>query len=172
MVAKSYFRVLLISLLAIIAFASCSDIEPTAKEHLKSIMREYLKNPDTAKLEDVKAVYKSDSLCVLDFKCRAQNSYGGYVSSNMEYIYFQLRDTLGNDVPLECIAKIGTDKNDDFSNTVLESSDDLYNKYIQEGRDSISKDETVKRVALIRCLLKGRQVKDKDDGKKGEDMTL
>ncbi len=83
-------------LLGVLLITSCSNgLEKQAKEQLKKTMKELLKNPDSATLTNVKTELNNDSLCIIHFTCKAQNGFGGYTTSNYEYIYLKFNDKKG-----------------------------------------------------------------------------
>jgi len=80
-------------LMAVLSFISCSSnkenkdsFEEKAKKQMEQTMLEMSKNPETFKINNVKAVISNDSLCVLQFVTRGQNGFGGYSRSEMEYV--------------------------------------------------------------------------------------
>lgn len=54
---------------------------------MKKTMLEMAKNPESVKIDNVKAVISNDSLCVLSFNARGQNGFGEYDRSNYGYYY-------------------------------------------------------------------------------------
>lgn len=54
---------------------------------MKKTILEMAKNPESVKIDNVKTIINNDSLCVLSFNARGQNSFGGYDRSNYEYYY-------------------------------------------------------------------------------------
>ena len=73
--------------MALLSSCGMRDIEQEANEQLKATMREMAKRPDDAKLLNVRTVYKSDSLCILQFNFYGKSAIGLESSSPMEYIY-------------------------------------------------------------------------------------
>ena len=73
--------------LAMLSSCSTKDIEQEANEQLKATMRELAHRPDDATLVNVHTVYKSDSLCIIQFNFNGKNALGMELSIPMEYIY-------------------------------------------------------------------------------------
>ena len=54
------------------------DVESLAKKQAEKTMREIAKNPESISIFDMETIFKADSVCVLHFNQRGQNSFGGY----------------------------------------------------------------------------------------------
>ena len=79
---------ILLLIIASLAFVSCSNsLESKARKQMEKTMLEMAKNPESVKIDNVKTIINNDSLCVLSFNARGQNSFGGYDRSNYEYYY-------------------------------------------------------------------------------------
>lgn len=75
----------------VISFVSCSGgLESKAKKQMKKTMLEMAKNPESVKIDNIKEVISNDSLCVLRYVARGQNTFGGY--TRMNCIYYFLKD--------------------------------------------------------------------------------
>lgn len=88
---------------AVLFMAACTSnvgtiesFESKAKKQMEQTMFEMSKNPETFKIDNVKAVISNDSLCVLHFVTRGQNGFGGYSRSEMEYVLVKDKDKAGN----------------------------------------------------------------------------
>ena len=82
-------RIILYLTLAVALLSSCGtkDIEQEANEQLVLTMKEAVRDPDGGTLVNVRTVYKSDSLCIMQFTLKAKNALGMDMSSPIEYIY-------------------------------------------------------------------------------------
>lgn len=56
------------------------------KKQLNLYVKDNFRNPDAAKLSDIKVVDSSDSLCILNFRFIAENGYGGHVNGKGQFI--------------------------------------------------------------------------------------
>lgn len=159
--------------LSVIFITSCSNgLEKQAKEQLKKTMKEMLKNPDSAKLTNVKTELNNDSICIIQFICKAQNGFGGYTTNKYEYIYLKM------DVKDETVYKEGI-FNLEETKSVIEKSKDVYKSILdvadkdiingksadEKERDSIN---SIYLVAMGNLIFSGRDVKDDE----GEDIEL
>ena len=161
----------IVIILSVMLIISCSNngLENQAKEQLKTTMKEMLKNPDSAKLTNVKTVLNNDSLCIIHFTCKAQNGFGGFSSSRHEYIYLKSKSNK-NEKPTYKEAVFDLEETEsvikkahDFDKSVAE----IANKDLKQGktaeeieRDSIN---SIYLIALGNMIFNGREV-DNDDG--------
>lgn len=76
--------------------ASCNSFEREAKEQMEKTMKELAKNPDTFKITDVETMFSNDSTCVLHFKTKGQNGFGGWSAGNYEYVYIKSKNIKEN----------------------------------------------------------------------------
>lgn len=155
-------------ILGVIVLTSCSNgLENQAKEQLKKTMKEVLKNPDSATLTNVRTELNNDSLCIIQFNCKAQNGFGGYSSSSYEYIYLKsdkdnetiYREAIYDLDETESVIK----KAKNFHRTLLDLGDKdvIASKSAAElERDSIN---NIYLMAIGVALFNGREV-NKDDG--------
>lgn len=60
--------------------------EKLAQEHLENVVKKVAKNPDTYKITDVETAYKQDSICIIRFNGRGENSFGGSSVSRYEFV--------------------------------------------------------------------------------------
>ena len=126
-------KVVILIAVVMAALSSCGtrDIEQAANEQLKATMREVARRPDDAKLLNVRTAYKSDSLCILQFKFYGKSAVGLESSSLMEYIYL-CESTDGKKVyyeaytDLEPILSTKYRMNDDELETSEELAEDGY----------------------------------------------
>ncbi len=85
-----------ITVVSVITLAGCSK-DPTPDEQfaqqVEADVRRSLKDPDSAKFEDVKAYAKEQVACG---KVNAKNSYGGYAGSE-DFSYYQGQSHLQSD---------------------------------------------------------------------------
>lgn len=77
----------MVLVMALLSSCTTRDIEQEANEQLITTMREIANRPDDATLVNVHTVYKSDSLCIIQFKFNGKNALGMELSIPMEYIY-------------------------------------------------------------------------------------
>ena len=162
-------------LLGVLLITSCSNgLEKQAKEQLKKTMKELLKNPDSATLTNVKTELNNDSLCIIHFTCKAQNGFGGYTTSNYEYIYAKFNNK--NDG--SCYYKEGILDLDEKS-SVIESAKDLddslsdiakKNSKKDRSQDEIERDRvnSIYLMATGTLIFNGRKVKKET----GEEIKL
>ncbi len=87
---KKLLFILMASLIISCGRVGVKSIEDRAIDQLKITMKESLNNPDDATLSGVRTMYKSDSLCIIDFTLKAKNSEGEMASQSMEYIYIDM----------------------------------------------------------------------------------
>lgn len=84
-------KYILLLMAASLAFVSCSGgFESKAKKQMKKTMLEIAKNPESVKIDNIKEVISNDSLVVLRYVARGQNTFGGY--TRMNCIYYFLKD--------------------------------------------------------------------------------
>jgi hypothetical protein len=86
-----------IIIIPLMTLAACAATKPTPDEafaqQVEADVRRSLKDPDSAKFEDVKAYAKEQVACG---KVNAKNSYGGYAGSE-DFSYYQGRSHLQSD---------------------------------------------------------------------------
>ena len=169
-------------------FLSCSkDIEKDAMEHLKLMMKEVLPQTKGAELLNVKTVYKSDSLCVIDFTLNAPESDGSRDVFPLEYIYI---DVVNGDTPIrgesitnldkrasifyepsesenayaERLAKDGVDMKYIIFHTVAEVKEKYRNEIIKNAHHDVNhpqiEDKLTFSAAWLKFAAKGREVSD------------
>lgn len=183
--------------LCLMCIACTKDIETDATDHLKVLMREILNKPEDASLVNPRTIYKSDSLCVIDFTLKAPNEYGTITA--MEYIYVDIIRS-GQRFRMESLTLPGCSIIDKFRRWEIEQREqsdiekelsikgfdidylienDVYNvryKYHDEiikwahlsPDDSKIEDKLIFSAALLKLLLRGRVV---EEGK-GKDIKL
>lgn len=78
----------LIFLLSItLLFISCvSGIESDAKKRMKLTIKELAKDPNI-QISDIKVLFQTDSLAIIQCVTRGINGFGGYSRNEMEYLY-------------------------------------------------------------------------------------
>lgn len=80
-------------LLASIVLVGCStpadEFQKAAEKQVQITIKELAKHPESVKLSDFSAVYKTDSLCILHFDFTAKNGLGNESTDLMEYIFYQ-----------------------------------------------------------------------------------
>ena len=77
-------------LLSILFITSCQQqktFEDSVIEQMKMTVKELAKNPESVSFSNIETKFLNDSICVLHFTLRGQNSFGGYNASQREYIY-------------------------------------------------------------------------------------
>lgn len=75
-------NVLLLSLVLI--FGACS-FKQKADSRIKNYVSSVIPDPDFS-IEDKETEWEDDSLCIIDFKLRAKNIFGGYEITDYEYV--------------------------------------------------------------------------------------
>lgn len=120
----------LVLIAILLMVCSCqNDIESVATEHMKELMRETLNKPNSAELMNTRAVYKSDSLCIIQFTLKATGNNGNTYSIPIEYIYVDIPDYYGERLRCE---------------TATATGGDILSKYWNEGINPIYDPKTVK----------------------------
>ena len=71
---------------AVFMCACSNDIETEARSHMENAVKQLAKDPNPH-ISDVEIVFKTKDLIVLQCIIKGMNSYGGYSTSNVEYIY-------------------------------------------------------------------------------------
>lgn len=77
-------RINIFLLFIVLLFTSCS-FKHKADSRLKSYVASVIADPDFS-IEEKEFVWDDDSLCIIDFKLRARNAFGGYVLNDYEYV--------------------------------------------------------------------------------------
>lgn len=122
-------KVLFLSIVILSMLCSCSNIEDEAFKHMKALMKECINRPDEAELVNTRAIYKSDSLCIVQFTLKAQDNEGNMVSIPMEYVYIDLDNFDGKRLKAESVTAIG---------------DNFMSKAFNEGAGNGYRDDIVK----------------------------
>lgn len=157
-------------IIGVLLIASCSNgLENRAKEQLKKTMKEKLDNPDSAKLTNVKTELNNDSLCIIHFKCKAQNGLGVYNSTDYEYIYLKCdkdcyRESLIDLDEKESVIKRALD----LLITKIDNGGDDYMKNKSDAEFKKDSIESIFTIALGQVLFHGREVKEDT----GEEIKL
>lgn len=133
---------LFLLIIASLALVSCSSgLESKAKKQMKKTILEMAKNPESVKIDNVKTIINNDSLCVLSFNARGQNSFGGYDRSNYEYYYVKSKKD-GKERYMEALQEI-----EDNKKGILESSEDL----IYTLADKLNKEPDFSEKSIYNC---------------------
>lgn len=187
-------KILIFMALVMALLSSCStrDIEQEANEQLKATMREMLKRPDDATLMNLRTIYKSDSLCILQFTLKSKNALGMDMVSPMEYIYladgkkakyetwtdldplFPTGLTMDDDE--QEIAKELKEKGYDYEYVMEHKVEDIKEKYREQllKRGSFSKDDPNLEDRLMydaACVRLGASCREIPENK-GKDVKL
>lgn len=75
---------------ALLLVSACSQSQKTsseAKTSMEALVKELARNPESVKIENVKAIYENDSLTILRFDFTGKNGLGVESTDKMEYIY-------------------------------------------------------------------------------------
>lgn len=80
-------KVLVLAMMALVLVGCSKSAEDYAKERAVVCMKKYARDPSSVDVSDIKTIYASDSLCVLNFTLRAKNGFGGNSVHRIEYIY-------------------------------------------------------------------------------------
>ncbi|MGN0280786.1 MAG: hypothetical protein ACI4B3_00605 [Prevotella sp.] len=159
--------ILLAVMLAVIS--SCSNLENDAKKHLKMMIQDVAKNPDTFKIRNEKIVVSNDSLCIIEFNGLGENSFGGHINKKMEYVY--VRDPKNDNGECKYFENIGDIEG---GNSVTEYFNLLSSGNCSEEDKAlithfsttlnISETDAISQIIFIRalafCMLRGRAVND------------
>lgn len=170
---------------------SCSkNIEDKAMDHLKVMMKELVFQSDKAELVNTQIVYKSDSLCVIDFTLKAPNGKGIMCATPMEYIYIDtsiegqhfcgesityedrldfLREETDDEKELEKqLAELGFDMKYIVNNSVANVKNKYRNELIKWANHNSNhpniEDKLFFSAAWLKLMTRGREVKE-DIGK-------
>lgn len=162
-----------IFILGVLLIMSCSNgLEKQAKEQLKKTMKEMLKNPDSATLTNVKTELNNDSICIIQFTCKAQNGFGGYNSTKYEYVYLKIENK-DKTIYKEGVFNLEKTKSvikkaKDFSNSIS----NIGNKDIKKSKSpdelEIDSINTIYLIAIGNLIFSGREV----DKEEGEEIKL
>ncbi|MBR1463255.1 MAG: hypothetical protein IJ604_07765 [Prevotella sp.] len=174
---------------------SCSkSIEDEAMEHLKIMMKEMVNCADEAELVNTHTVYKSDSLCVIDFTLKAPNGAGAMLSTPMEYLYIDVeingQRVCGESITFEDkfdflheqseeekelekeLAKEGFDMNYIINNSVANVKSKYRNELIKYAHHNPNhpkiEDKLTFSAAWLKLMTRGREV----NKNKGKDIKL
>lgn len=135
-----------------LALVSCSNsLESKARKQMKTTMLEMAKNPESVKIDNVKAVISNDSLCVLQFVTRGQNGFGGYSRSEMEYVFVKSKNKDGMIEYYESFKDLNEKKKEGKVNHP--SIKDIYNDYINTTDEKILEDCKSKGVTIEEWVL-------------------
>lgn len=145
-------KILLLMAVAL-AFVACADnsLESKARKQMKTTMLEMAKNPESVKIDNVKAVISNDSLCVLQFVTRGQNGFGGYSRSEMEYVFVKSKNKDGMIEYYESFKDLNEKKKEGKVNHP--SIKDIYNDYINTTDEKILEDCKSKGVTIEEWVL-------------------
>nr|DAY78816.1 MAG TPA: TRAF PROTEIN, TRAO PROTEIN, TRAN ADHESION, BACTERIAL SECRETION.5A [Caudoviricetes sp.] len=133
---------LFLLIIASLALVSCSSgLESKAKKQMKETILEMAKNPESVKIDNVKTIINNDSLCVLSFNARGQNSFGGYDRSNYGYYYVKSKKD-GKERYMEALQGI-----EDNKKGILESSEEL----IYTLADKLNKEPDFSKKSIHNC---------------------
>ena len=180
-------------MLAMLSSCTSRDIEAEATEQLKATMREAANRPDDVTLVNVHTVYKSDSLCILQFNFNGKNALGMELSVPMEYIYmdctingklstYETFSKLKQILPLEytmeddereklkTLAEEGYDYEYIVQHTVVDIKEKYRDRFLKEADhlDSNQEDQLMYLAAKLRLHAGGREV----PKTKGKDIKL
>ncbi len=137
-------------IVCVLLLCSCSDgLEKQAKKHLNNYIEEFAKNPDSFKTKQMKTVYNTDSLCVIEFVGKGQNGFGGYTSSHYEYIYLRTKLKDGSYRFSEALINLDEGRKS-FSEQIQE----------YQTKDNMTKEKYIRICAESKCIFDGRVVKD------------
>lgn len=88
---KRNFLIMALTTVIAIALAACSSrsqkTSSEAKTSMEALVKELAKDPESVKLENINAVYETDSLSILHFDFTAKNGLGIESTDKMEYVY-------------------------------------------------------------------------------------
>lgn len=91
MIMKKGFFILcysiLFSMFIVLFISSCNSFESDAHKTMRKTLYELAKNPDTYKISNEEVVVSNDSLVIIHCIGKGQNGFGGWSSSNIEYVY-------------------------------------------------------------------------------------
>lgn len=126
-------KTILSMLLAVVAvvLVSCnkaSSFEKQAKKQMEITLKEMAKNPETFQINNVETKFCNDSTCVLHVKTKGQNGFGGWSTSNLEYIYVKSSCNT-----YECVTDLEEEK------TVYNMVKDLYEEYRKPENNGLLK---------------------------------
>ncbi|MBO5024783.1 MAG: hypothetical protein J6C86_01405 [Bacteroidaceae bacterium] len=130
---------LLLAVMTVGIFTSCDSLEGKAKKQMEKSIKKIARNPKSVNVSDVKTVVLNDTLCILSCKVRAENRYGGYDISELEY--YLLKDTVENDVEYhENLVDVGGEyRNNSFSSIVIDATDGFKGKEVIPVEEFIEK---------------------------------
>ena len=114
-------------------------------------MLEMSKNPETFKIDNVKAVISNDSLCVLQFITRGQNGFGGYSRSEMEYVLVKSKSKDGNIEYYESFKELNDkEKEGEVNHPSIKG---IYDDYINSTDERVLEDCKKRRITLEEWTL-------------------
>ena len=145
---------------------ACSNgLENKAKTQLKKTMKELLKNPETAQLTNLKTVHNNDSICILQFNCKAQNGFGGFNTSKYEYVLIRGNKEGQKNQFTEMLVNL--DERPSVIEDAHETDEKLVEEYIKAGKKIPERTEeeritdsirSIYYQAAIRAIFIGRDV--------------
>lgn len=146
---------------------SCDSFEDKAKKQMKETMYELAKDEESFKISNIKTCISNDSLCVLQFKTKGRNGFGGFSTSRVEYVF--LKDKK-KDKYFEYVKDLDEDSKDDglkkpsIYDIYKECKDeeDEYKEIIQVGKkEGMNIEQIAERIAYdmatISCMIYGRE---------------
>lgn len=131
---------------------ACSvGIEKDATEQMEKTIRYLAKDPDL-QISDTKAVFKTDSMIVLQCLIRGKNGLGGYKRSEIEYVY----GIFGDGATMECLQDL------EDKESVLKVAERVFKEVNAESFSDGSKLDSIQNIKVsIVALLSffGNEVK-------------
>lgn len=142
-------------IVCVLLLCSCSDgLEKEAKKHLNNYIEEFAHNPDTYKIRNMKTIYNTDSVCIIQFVGNGENLFGGHKSTHYEYVFVKARDKKGSDKFKYMEVLVNLDGDDyDYCKPVIEQGENM-RKFFKDMTD----DELIYFSAWSKALMSGRDI--------------
>lgn len=153
------YRYLAVLLILSLIVGGCSRTEKTKEEAevaMKQLLTEMAKAPQSVKIDETKAIYCQDSLCIYHTVVKAKNGIGIETSERMEYVYL-----ISQGKAYEACHEINYD-------SVYVSSQNFENDKKGKFYSSLSYDDALRYKAVVFIMTKGRAV----GGKEYNDVEL
>lgn len=134
---------------AVFMCACSNDIETEARSHMENAVKQLAKDPNPH-ISDVEIVFKTKDLIVLQCIVKGMNSYGGYSTSNVEYIY----GIMDKGKRMESVQILGEKE------SVLERCEKIYQTVKAENPDddSFDREQNMIMQLTLELCFSGREV--------------
>lgn len=131
-------KILFSLLLAVITVGvtSCDSFEDAAKKQMENTLKEMSKNPETLEISNIETMFANDSTCVLHAKTKGQNGFGGWSTSDIEYVYIKVKSENEKDRIREGFGRL----DDDDYESVYKTAKGFYMVVLEKYKEGSTND--------------------------------